>query len=231
MQAGARLDTTYLVETPEGIDLQAQLAGPVVRVLAYSIDLCIRSAVLFGLMLVLMFMGKAGEGFFLISAFLAEWFYPVYFEVRHQGQTPGKKILAIQVVNDDLTPISWGTSFIRNLLRAADFAPVSYVAGLVAMSCSPRFQRLGDMAAGTVVVHRIEELSTTRLPECHPVTPPAGLDIDDQVAMVNFLQRHDQLTQDRQEELAGILEPLTGRRGVKAVEYLRGVGAWLLGNR
>ena len=73
------LDTLHLVEVPEGIDLQADLAGPVARILAYSIDLSIRAGVLLVISLLLTIFGDAGLGILLVLWFLAEWFYPVFF--------------------------------------------------------------------------------------------------------------------------------------------------------
>ena len=119
------IDTVYDVETPEAIDLTANLAGPLARTLAYSIDLCIRTGVSTVAIIILAFMNEAGWGVFLIVSFLLEWFYPVLFEVLRQGQTPGKKWLGLAVVNDDLTPITWSSSIIRNLLRAVDILPNS----------------------------------------------------------------------------------------------------------
>ena len=81
-----------MVETPEGIDLNAVLAGPVSRILAYLTDISIRSMVLMVLFPLSLLIGKAGMGIFLLITFLLEWFYPVIFEVYFKGQTPGKKI-------------------------------------------------------------------------------------------------------------------------------------------
>ncbi len=226
-----RLDTQYLVETAEGIELQAQLAGPVPRALAYLIDVSIRTLVVMLLSLPLMFAGKFGTGLMLILTFLLEWFYPVVFEVFRHGQTPGKKCLQIAVVNDDLTPISWGTSIIRNLVRFADFLPFAYLAGLISMVLNGNFQRLGDLAAGTLVIHRSQSDEPFSLPQASPQTPPLPLDLEEQMAIVGFAERHQQLSDERQQELAEILQAITQRRGQEAVTYLRGIGAWLLGAR
>ena len=97
----ATLDTIYQVETPEGIDLQAPLAGPLPRILAYGIDLCWRGLMLSVLFIALIWAGEAGRGLFLLVSFLLEWFYPVFFEIYARGQTPGKKSMGLIVVNDD----------------------------------------------------------------------------------------------------------------------------------
>ena len=226
------LDTNYQVETPEAIDLTAQVAGPVPRILAYLIDFLIRSVVQGAVLIVLAFAGVAGFGIFLIVVFVLEWFYPVLFEVFKNGQTPGKKYLQIAVVNDDLTPVTWSTSIIRNLLRAADFLPASYVLGLSVMCSTKNFQRLGDLAAGSIVIHkRSLDLGSSALPDAPAVPPPIALSREDQVAVTGFVQRHSQLSLGRQMELAEILSDITEKDGEAAVKEVQGMGNWLLGNR
>lgn len=226
------LDTSYHVETPEAIDLTAQLAGPIPRILAFTIDVSIRGLVLLLLMMVLAFMGSAGWGVFLVLLFLTEWFYPVLFEVLRNGQTPGKKSLRIAVVNDDLTPVTWSTSLVRNLLRAADILPFAYVLGLVSICTTRHFQRFGDLAAGSVVIHRRDaDNKTVELPNVKSVPPPIPLGIEDQVAITGYLRRHNQLSDARKQELADILVDMTGKKGPAAVTYLQGVGSWLSGDR
>lgn len=223
------IDTAYLVETPEGIDLEAQLAGPVPRILAYSIDLFIRSAILSLLAIVLFFLDRMGMGIFLMFSFLMEWFYPVLFEVYRHGQTPGKRRMNLAVVNDDLTLVSWGSSMTRNLLRAADFFPFAYLLGLITMCVGEKFQRLGDIAAGTIVIHQAPGQAIVPLADCNPVVSPIPLEVEDQVALINFAQRHNQLTKARQQELAEILSDVTKQKPESAVSYLHGIAAWLLG--
>lgn len=228
------LDTFYSVETPENIDLHADLAGPVPRALAYGIDIGIRMLIVMVLGLIAMPFGLAGGGLWLVLSFLLEWFYPVAFELLRNGQTPGKKALGLAVVHDDLTPLRFGTSMVRNLLRVADFLPFAYLGGLICMSCNARFQRFGDIAAGTLVIHRRAQTDSTPLPDVHPHTPPFALELDDQRALINFAQRQNQLSQARQEELAAILESTHEhhtRTPAEAVRFWRGVGAWLLGAR
>lgn len=228
---GKLVTTDVLVETPESIDLQAEPAGLVVRGLAFSIDFLIRAVVLLIVGLVLGLAGDAGFGILLIVWFLLEWFYPVLFEIYRNGQTPGKKQMGLAVVNEDLTPVGWGTSMIRNLLRWADFLPLLYTSGLVAMAWNRRFQRLGDIAAGTLVVYRQPDRQKPLLSDIQPQTPPFPLERADQMAMVGFAQRHGQLSADRQRELADILGPFLPVAEGQRVDYLRGVGHWLLGKR
>lgn len=226
------LDTDYQVETPEAIDLTAQLAGPVPRILAFLIDFFIRGVLIFLIFVVLGLSSLAGIGVFFVIFFVLDWFYPVLFEVLRNGQTPGKKYLKIAVVNDDLTPVTWSTSIIRNLLRAADFLPSSYVLGLITMCSTRHFQRLGDLAAGSIVIHkRDHKLNSDHLPKVPAQAPDLPLALEDQVAMTGFAQRHSQLSQSRKQELANILNNMTQLEGDAAVKKLQGIGNWLLGNR
>jgi uncharacterized RDD family membrane protein YckC len=227
----AQLDTTYLVETPEGIDLQAELAGPVPRVLAYAIDICIRMAVLTVLSVALFSAGNAGIGLVLLLSFLLEWFYPVFFEVYYKGQTLGKKTMGLVVVNDDLTPVQWGSSLTRNLLRAADFMPFAFLGGLLCMVMNQRFQRLGDIAAGTLVIYQHKQKSRAGLPDCQAYPPPVQLALEDQLALIGFAERSAYLSTSRQQELADILATVTHRTNADNINYLRGIGNWLLGVR
>ncbi|WP_226648860.1 RDD family protein [Microbulbifer variabilis] len=225
------LDTTYNVETPEGIDLRARVAGPVPRILAFAVDVFYRTLILAALGIGLAFAKTAGMGIWLVCSFLLEWFYPVFFEVLRGGQTPGKKAFGLMVVNDNLTPISWGASIVRNLLRFADFLPFAYATGIIAMTLGRNFQRLGDLAAGTLVVYRDTEKVPMALPDAAPLPPPRDFKQQDQLALISLLERHEDLSEARQQELANLLEPITAKRDSAALEYLRSVGSWLLGGR
>ena len=225
------LDTSYRVEIPGGIELEAQVVGPVPRFLAFFIDFVIRSILIFLAAIASLPFGELGFGFWFIFWFLIEWFYPVLFEVFSRGQTPGKKALGISVVNDDLTPVTFGTSLVRNLLRTADFLPFLYMFGLVTMVSNPRFQRLGDLAAGTLVVSIRQTAKTADVSHILPLAPSTSLLRTEQTAMVDFLQRSHQLSQPRQQELAEILNDVTHQKSDNGVEQLHRIGAWFLGVR
>ena len=227
------LDTRYRVEIPGGIHLEAQVVGPVARCFAFLIDLVIRGIVLMLLSLASVLFGFSGigGGFFLIFLFIIEWLYPVLFEVLARGQTPGKKILGISVVNDDLSPVTLGSSLVRNLLRTVDFLPLFYLVGLVSMLCNRRFQRLGDMAAGTLVISTPRSAQAAPVSDIEPLAPPGNLLRNEQISIVNFLQRSSQLSEPRQRELAAILEGITHEAGEDGVERLHRIGAWYLGIR
>jgi uncharacterized RDD family membrane protein YckC len=227
------LDTAYRVEIPGGIHLEAQVVGPIPRILAFTIDLVIRGIILAVLSIVSvpLGMGGVGGGFFLIILFIIEWLYPVLFELLARGQTPGKKLLGIAVVNDDLSPVTLGTSLIRNLLRTVDFLPLFYLAGIVTMLSNRRFQRLGDLAAGTLVISISKSAKAAVVEDVLPLAPATRLSRSEQTSIVEFLQRSSQLSQPRQQELAKILEGITHQNGEDGAERLRRHGAWYLGIR
>ena len=225
------LDTSYRVEIPGGIELEAQVVGPVPRFLAFLIDLVIRSVLLFVAAIASLPFGELGFGFWFIFWFLIEWFYPVLFEVFRRGQTPGKKALGISVVNDDLTPVTFGTSLVRNLIRTADFLPFCYLFGLITMVSNDRFQRLGDLAAGTLVISIRQTAKMADVSKIIPLAPSTDLLRTEQTALVDFLQRSQQLSQPRQQELAQILDEVTHKKTDNGVEQLHRIGAWFLGVR
>jgi uncharacterized RDD family membrane protein YckC len=229
------LDTYWPVETPEGVEIGLRVAGPVPRLLAAAIDLALRAAVYFVLVFPASLLGDGGVGLLLISMFLLEWFYPVLFEVRRGGATPGKKRLGLQVLHRDGTPVGWMASIVRNLVRFADFLPAAYGFGIAAMLVDRDFRRLGDLAAGTVVVHREPEMAGFRVPTGPPVRPPVPLDVDEQRAVLDFAERLGTWSLARASELAGIAAPLTGvparDEGTEGVKQLLGFANWLLGRR
>lgn len=226
------LDTQISVETPEGVDLHAETAGVVSRTLAFSIDFAIRLTIIFILFLAISWTGAGGLGVIFIVWFLLEWFYPVFFEVTHNGQTIGKKAMSIKVVNQDLTPIRFGSSLIRNLLRAADFLPFMYVFGIIAMVLNKNFQRLGDMAAGTIVIYTEEEtIDINSLNDITPIAPTHRMNADLQSAFINFALNRGNLSEARQVEIAQIIADKIPPQFNNSAQYVRGVGKWYLGGK
>jgi uncharacterized RDD family membrane protein YckC len=227
------LDTRYRVEIPGGINLEAQVVGPIPRFFAFAIDLVIRGIVIFALSILSIPFGSfgLGGGFFLIFLFIIEWLYPVLFEVYMRGQTPGKRLLGISVINDDLSPVTLGTSMVRNLLRTVDFLPLFYLAGLICMLSNRRFQRLGDIAAGTLVISVPESAKPAVMKDIQPLAPATSLLRSEQSSIIDFLQRSQQLSEPRQQELANILVGVTHHKADNGVEKLQRIGAWFLGVR
>jgi len=157
-----QLDTRVEILTPENIAFRYQVAGPFRRLPAYLIDLLIR-AVVFSFLAAAISMAFAGArmpglgvGLILILWFVLSWFYGGLFEAYWNGQTPGKRVMEIRVLSVDGQPINGLQAVLRNVLRALDAQPlIFYQLGLVAALMNDRFQRLGDLACGTMVV--IEE--------------------------------------------------------------------------
>lgn len=202
------LDNLYCLETPEGSDLVLRPAGIVVRIYAFGIDFLIKTVVSIVASVVLSLAGGFGSGLGLILFFLLQWFYPVGFEVWRNGQTPGKKRCGIRVVNDDGTPVTFAASFIRNLLRVADFLPFFYMAGVVSAVVTRDFKRLGDLAAATLVVYVPEPLKAPELSTSGQIPVPADFTTDEQRALLAFAERAPVLSEERQAELAAILAPV-----------------------
>ena len=227
------LDTTRRVATPEGIELTLRLAGPVPRALAWSVDLALRVVVVLVVMMLASQLGRAGWGVVLLTAFFVEWILPALFEAQMGGQTPGKRFFGIAVLNDDGTPLRWPGALTRNLLRAVDFLPFFYAFGLVAMLLNRDFKRLGDLAAGTVVVYLSTEKEAQRkIPEAPPLAPPVPLDLDEQRAVLDLAERAAGLTKERVEELAALPTPLVGSLdGERAAARLLGMANYLAGRQ
>lgn len=223
-----RLDTTYTVNTPEGIALELSPAGPIARTLAWLVDVSIRAGVSLLIIILLAFMGSLGIGLAMILIFLLEWFYPVWFELRSQGQTPGKRLLNIYVAQLDASPISPAASVVRNLLRVVDFLPFFYGFGLASCLLSKRFQRLGDLAANTVVLHKSLVTLNQQEFSANPEPANVSLSLTEQQALILFAQRQNTLTTERQQELAVLTTELVSNKPDPAA-HLRSIASWLIG--
>ena len=153
------------IETPEQIDVSLELAGLGSRFVARLLDWLVEigTLVVIGILgLVLLSLLGVAMGRNLGSIFVTTFLvglalifflgYDVYFEVRQNGQTPGKKRAGIRVIREGGAPVDFRSSCIRNLLSAADFLPAFHFLGGLLVLLSARNQRLGDMAAGTIVI-------------------------------------------------------------------------------
>lgn len=177
-----QLDDTIEIVTPENIAFDYRLAGPFRRFIAYVIDctLCVVAYfvlwILIGLT-IMPFLGGAAGGLLLVLLFLVQWFYFGTCEALLNGQTPAKRLLGIRVLTVEGEPIDAMQAIMRNILRTADQMPLlslaafpwiddlfdgdppaalyvipSFVLGLVVMASNRRFQRLGDLVCGTMVL-------------------------------------------------------------------------------
>ncbi len=183
------------IETPEQIDVQLEVAGLGSRFVAQVIDWVLKWGLLALLALlvavVLSLLGAGVERHFssiLLRALLVFFFYvfllgfDIYFELRHNGQTPGKKHAGIRVVREGGGPVDFQAVCVRNLLGMADFLPSFYALGALLILVTPRGQRLGDLAAGTVVIRE------------RAFTPPVDLDKEiDQLARPELTFTAEQL--------------------------------------
>ena len=224
----ALLDTRLRVETPEGIDLLLRPAGLVPRALAFAIDLGIRGAILLALFIGLSLFGDFGAGLGAILLFLVTWWYMVLFEVLNQGRSPGKQWLGLRVIHDDGTPVGWAASLTRNLLRFVDLLPFGYTLGILSCLNHPAFKRLGDLAAGTLVVYRDLPAVISELPDVAAETAPIVLSRDERRAILAFAERQSSLSTARREELAGILADVLGVPADQTGARLNGIARGLL---
>jgi hypothetical protein len=148
-----------------------------------------------------------------------------------EGARTAPAAVGLRVVEADGRPVGAAGSVIRNLLRTADFLPLMFGFGLLFMLFHPRFQRLGDLAAGTLVVWAPELPQSPALPAAPPLAPAGKLRLSEQKALIAYAERCPRLSPARQEELADILEPLTHARGKRGVTALQGMARWLAGER
>jgi uncharacterized RDD family membrane protein YckC len=226
------LDTARRIATPEGIELELRLAGPVPRAGAWALDFVLRLAILFVAAMILGALGGFGTGVFLLAWFFLEWLFPAWCEVHWGGATPGKKALNLVVLHDDGTPVRWPAALARNLLRALDFLPLFYGIGLVTMMMNRDFKRLGDLAAGTIVVYREAKPRGFQVPEGAPLAPGVALTLTEQRAILDFAERAQGLTAERAEELAAIPRGLVGTAsGAAATERLVRIANYLVGRK
>ena len=232
------LDTVVTAEAPEGIELVLRPAGIVARVYAYLIDALIRGTILLIASIALGSMNRLGGALFLILLFLVEWLYPVLFELLPGSATPGKRAVGLKVLMDSGLPITPAASLVRNLLRTADFLPVLYGFGAVSMLLRPDFKRIGDLAAGTLVVHAQSTRLHGAIPEAAPRAPARALSTHEQAVIVAWAGRATRLTPARFDELAELALPAVGgpphdaaRGSAPATQRLLGVAQWLMGRR
>lgn len=223
------LDTARRIATPEGIELSLSLAGPVPRALAWAIDLLLRLGIMMVVAMVLGLFGKVGYAAFFLLWFFLEWLFPVWCEVRHEGATPGKRLFGLRVLHDDGTPVGWSASMTRNLLRAIDFLPFLYGFGLASMLMNRDFKRLGDLAAGTIVVYRVEKPHASDVPQAPAFAPAVALSVEEQRAIIDFAGRAPLLTAQRAEELADLVEPLVRDARIGSADRLLRIANHLIG--
>ncbi len=148
------IDSIIQVVTPENIAFEYRIAGPFRRLPALIIDQVISSFLVFAIFMVLsLTVGwlsmSLAISLGIICNFILQWFYGGFFETFLNGQTPGKMICSLRVLTDQGQPINGMQAVLRNLIRTADLL---LGVGLVVMALNRRYQRLGDLVCGTIVV-------------------------------------------------------------------------------
>jgi len=217
----SRLDTLLKVETPEAIDIYLRPASVFARSRAWFVDFILRGIwlMLSTMLFAFIFSGANGgddgniaKGLFFfmlfVNIFFTLWLYFVVFEVCWNGQTPGKKIFGLRVINDNGTHISWSASLLRNLLRVFDSLPFFYGIGMICGLCNPYGRRLGDIMASTVVVYVDKtrgQAERMDLGNIEAVTPPVALTREEQQAILSFVERRRHLSAARTGELAQMM--------------------------
>ena len=230
------LDDRITVDTPEGVRLELTLAGLGTRILAAAIDAVVQGALLAAVVFGAVAIGSsvtADLGFLFlggisIAVAVILIAYPVSFETLNGGRTPGKAALGIRVIRASGAPVGFWSSMIRNLFRLVDFLPTGYAVGAFAILATDGNQRLGDMAASTMV---IRDRIPTRVPVAD-LGPAPGWDVSsvtrDEVVLVRrFFDRSRSLPLDRRaqlaEQIASRLRPKVGgvEQAISDEEFLR----------
>ncbi len=224
------LDTAIRLVTPERITFRYPLAGPFRRAIAYLIDqifwtfLLVVGAIAIALLSVPFRSLGIGIGTILVLFFILNWFYAGFCEAVFNGRTLGKAFMEIRVVSVDGVPITAGQAILRNLLWVAEWAaPLAFMPAIASMLMTRRFQRLGDLAAGTMViverrpgkggVVRLDDPASAALLPLLPTRIPAGPDLSR--ALSDYVQHRGRFNRERREEMAGRLaRPARDRFGL-----------------
>ena len=233
------LDTIKIAETPEGVELKLTCVSFYSRSIAWMFDVLIQGVIIILLLFVLPGLGDFGMGLLFIVMFFLHWLYPVFFEIYMKGQTPGKKMMKIQVLLMDGTMINWGASLLRNLLRTVDFLPFFYALGVVTMLMSKDFRRLGDLAANTIVVYKRELKEKSPIAHVETYAPEVALSAVEQQTIINYAERLQNFSPERAEELALLAKPLLNQLPAStqedllfpATNRLLGIANYLMGRR
>jgi uncharacterized RDD family membrane protein YckC len=239
------MNETLRIDTPENVIFGYTVAGIGSRFMAALVDttiIVILEILAYFLMVLLLFeVGKASWNTWLVAlfslvGFLFLWGYYIFFELLWNGQSLGKRWVGLRVIRMDGMPIGLAETLIRNLVRLVDFMPVGYGVGVIAMFVTSQSRRLGDLAAGTLVVY---DRGSIPLP-AQPVTPrlPARvipLDRPDYLAQATEFPLHLLTNQDillAQELLGRYREMVDGEKlaaQILAQLYRRmGLTGWLI---
>jgi uncharacterized RDD family membrane protein YckC len=165
------------IVTPEAVSLDLDTAGLGSRGIAQILDTVIQVGLLLAFVLIVAGFGLEGAAqaaVLLLASLVVFWGYYFVFEGLWNGQTPGKRAQRIRVVRVDGQPVGWTEVIVRNLLRIVDLLPAYYMVGAVSIIVTRNSQRLGDLAAGTIVVH--ERKAAAPAPFVVAPLPPVAVD-------------------------------------------------------
>lgn len=217
----------FAILSPEKTILTYRLAGLGSRALAHLLDVILIVAALFGIVsltqLVLVLEPGLYQAVVMMSAALGPFLYFILLEGLWNGQTLGKKATGLRVRLADGTPVTFQAALGRNLLRPADVIPLTYLVGLIAVFTNPKAQRIGDLVAGTIVVHEGRPLARfSPAPHkmgLHPLEPHVGelrgMTPEEYVALKRLCDRFPELgTAVRDRLMREVWQPLANRRGV-----------------
>jgi len=172
-------DTDLVVATPERVSFDYQVAGLGTRALAQVLDMLIVSGILVAVYFVAVAVSLAavvpGQLIAILGSFVVIFGYFWVSEALWSGQTVGKKAFRLRAVGDRGEPLTFAQSGIRNIVRIVDFLPYGYGVGLIALFVNGRGKRLGDLAAGTIVVKDSDSVGLWQLPGGRaPIGPPGS---------------------------------------------------------
>src|ERR1700682_5516704 len=171
-------DSDLVVATPERVSFDYQVAGLGTRAIAQVLDLLIVSGILIAVYFVAVAVSLAqvvtGQLIGILGSFVVIFGYFWMSEALWSGQTVGKRAFRLRAVGDRGEPLTFAQAGIRNIVRIVDFLPYGYGVGLIALFVNGKGKRLGDLAAGTLVVKDSDSVSIWQLGGARPVGPPGA---------------------------------------------------------
>ncbi|HEY1419978.1 MAG TPA: RDD family protein [Candidatus Dormibacteraeota bacterium] len=172
-------DGDLVVATPERVSFDYQVAGLGTRAVAQLLDLLIVAGVLLAVYFVAIAAELASSDTLasliaIIGSFVVIFGYFWVSESLWSGQTIGKKVFRLRAVGDRGEPLTFMQAGIRNIVRIVDFLPYAYGVGLVVLFANGRGKRLGDLAAGTIVVKDSDHVALWQLGGARPAPPPGN---------------------------------------------------------
>lgn len=205
-------DCTLVVVTPENVRFDYRLAGPFSRLLALILDYIFVGLICFIFFALLsLTIGPASMGVIMVTYFILQWGFTALSETLFNGLTFGKRALSMRVVSENGLPINAQQAFLRGFLRTADLLP-NGLAGVFSMLLSRNFQRLGDLAAGTVVIvegkqGRVLAPPAVAVPNLSPEIIPLKFRPNPALteAITSYMARRSKLSKPRCREIAWYL--------------------------